>query len=227
MNANLSQGYISEDGKYYSPSSALVMNIPSPQPQKPTLLSHDSIRSLFHELGHAMHNLLSRTKFAFFHGTATARDFVEIPSIMLENWWWTPTVIKKLGCHYSYISDEMRCAWEKTGGKIEQRPGEKLEDNMIQNMINSRRTNEALATLKQCHLAMFDMTIHSPSSQEEAEATDLPQMWNQMMSEITMMSGLEVEDEGWRWGHGYSRFGLLVRGYDAGYYAYPLYVAFL
>ncbi|KUJ19679.1 zincin [Mollisia scopiformis] len=218
----LQPGYFSEDGEYHYPSSALVMNLPTPQPGKPTLLSHDSTRSLFHELGHAIHNLVSRTQFAIFHGTATTRDFVEIPSIMLENWWWTPSVIKELGCHYSYISEEMLKAWEDSEGRENERPAEKLDDQSIQNLVATRRSNEALATLKQCHFAIFDMAIHSPSSREEVEGMNLSQMWNQTMSDITLMSGLEVEGEGWEWGHGCARIGAYIRGYDAGYYAYPL-----
>ncbi|KAE8446964.1 hypothetical protein EG329_011446 [Mollisiaceae sp. DMI_Dod_QoI] len=218
----LQPGYISKDGKYHHPSSALVMNLPSPQPQKPTLLSHDCIRSLFHELGHAIHNLVPRTKFAIFHGTSTTRDFVEIPSIMLENWWWTPSVIKELGRHYSYESDEMLKAWEENEVNGEQRPDESLDDETIRNLVGSRRTNEALATLRQCHVAMFDMAIHSPSSREEAERMNISELWNKMMSEVALMNGLEVEGEGWEWGHGSSRLGAIIRGYDAGYYSYPL-----
>ncbi|CZR65451.1 related to metallopeptidase MepB [Phialocephala subalpina] len=199
------QGYTKEDGTYYHPSSALVMNLPSSTPHKPTLLSHDSIRSLFHELGHAIHNLGSRTTYATFHGTACARDFVEIPSIMLENWWWTPSIIKSLGRHYSYLSTEMFTAWQELAGNDgKERPAEILEDETINNLVKSRRTNEALATLRQIHIAMFDMAIHSPSSREEVEGMNLN------------------DEEGWEWGHGSSRLGAIVRGYDAGYYAYPL-----
>lgn len=109
------QGYVKPSGERHYASSAVVMNLPQPQVDKPTLLAHNDIRSLFHELGHAMHSLSSRTRYAIFHGTARpamARDFVEIPSIMLENWWWTPSVIKELGYHYSYLSDTFRQHWE-------------------------------------------------------------------------------------------------------------------
>lgn len=71
------------------------------------------------------------------------------------------------------------------------------------------------------HLTMFDMAVHSPSTRAEAEAMNLSAMWNRMLSEVTMLSGLEEED-GWEWGHGCTRFGFIVRGYEAGYYAYPL-----
>lgn len=141
---------------------------------------------------------------------------------MLENWWWTPSVIKELGRHYSYESDEMLKAWEENEVNGEQRPDESLDDETIRNLVGSRRTNEALATLRQCHVAMFDMAIHSPSSREEAERMNISELWNKMMSEVALMSGLEVEGEGWEWGHGSSRLGAIIRGYDAGYYSYPL-----
>ncbi|KAF8858575.1 thimet oligopeptidase [Acephala macrosclerotiorum] len=217
----LQPGYTKPDGTRHHPSSALVMNLPSPISRKPTLLSHDSIRSLFHEIGHAIHNLVSRTTFTYFHGTVCTRDFVEIPSIMLENWWWTPSIIKSLGRHYSYESPDMFASWQEASGEEgRERPAEKLDDE-IENLLRGRRTSEALATLRQVHIATFDMAIHSPASCSEAESLNLSKLWNRLMKEVALMDGLE-EEEGWEWGYGPSRLGAIVRGYDSGYYAYPL-----
>lgn len=198
------------------------MNLPKPLPNQPGLLKHNDARSLFHELGHAIHSQTTRARYAIFHGS-TARDFVEIPSIMLENWWWTPSVIKELGCHHSYLSDAYLQSWKEkqTDANVRQ-PPEQLDDEMIENLMKSKHTNKALATLKQCHIAMFDMMIHSPTTREEAENINPSELWNKLNSEVTMMEGMENSGGGWEWGHGSARFGALMRGYDAGYYAYPL-----
>lgn len=78
----------------------MVANLAKPTPSKPALMRHDDVTTFFHEMGHVFHGLLSRTKFARFHGTRVARDFVEAPSQMLENWCWEPKVLEKMSSHY-------------------------------------------------------------------------------------------------------------------------------
>lgn len=56
--------------------------------------------TFFHEMGHVFHGLLARTKYQMFHGTSVARDFVEAPSQMLENWCWEPKVLAMMSSHY-------------------------------------------------------------------------------------------------------------------------------
>ena len=202
------------------------MNLGKPLPDEPKLLTHGEVRSLFHELGHAIHNLVSRTRYAALHGTGTVRDFVEIPSVMLENWWWTPSVIKKLGYHYSYLSDDYLATWreeEKDDGLVQ--PPKILEDHVIAGLMQNEHLNEAVSVLNQCHLATFDMIVHSQPTHESVEALDISELWNRLKREITMLSG--PIGEGDSWAHGSSRFGAIVRNYDAGYYAYPLYVFIL
>jgi Zn-dependent oligopeptidase len=64
----------------------MVANLAKSTPDRPALMRHDDVTTFFHEMGHVFHGLLSRTRYARFHGTAVARDFVEAPSQMLENW---------------------------------------------------------------------------------------------------------------------------------------------
>ena len=80
-------GYDKEDGTRSYPLTAMVANLAKPTPQKPALMRHDDVVTFFHEMGHVFHGLLSKTKFARFHGTSVAGDFVEAPSQMLENWY--------------------------------------------------------------------------------------------------------------------------------------------
>jgi metallopeptidase MepB len=198
------------------------MNLPKPLHNQPGLLKHNDARSLFHELGHAIHSATTRARYACFHGI-TARDFGEIPSIMLENWWWTPSVIKEIGYHYSYLSDAYLENWkEKQKDSTAKQPAQQLDDETIENLMKSKHTNEALSTLKQCHIAMFDMTVHSPKTHKEVEKMNPSELWNKLSSEVTMMEGMENIGGEWEWGHGSARLGALMRSYDAGYYAYPL-----
>jgi metallopeptidase MepB len=68
---------------------------------------------LFHELGHGIHDLVSKTTYAYFHGTNVVQDFCEAPSQMLENWCWTPEPLKALSQHYSTISPEYLETWKE------------------------------------------------------------------------------------------------------------------
>lgn len=197
------------------------MNLPHPLPTKPSLLVPEEARSLFHELGHAIHSLCTKTKFAFFHSSILLKDFNEIPSILLENWIWTPSVLKKMGCHYSYLSAESLAAWmsENKGAK---RPERELADDSIEQLLGTKRINEASTVLKRCSIDYFDMKIHGPNSREELEKMDLSEEWNRLLVEVSTMHGAEAMGHGWKWGNGPSRLGMLIRGYDAGCYSYVL-----
>ncbi|MCR4296992.1 MAG: Zn-dependent oligopeptidase, partial [Elusimicrobia bacterium] len=76
------------DGRYQRPVSAMVANFDKPAKNRPSLLTHDEVETFFHEFGHIMHQTLTKARFGRFAGSATARDFVEAPSQMLENWVW-------------------------------------------------------------------------------------------------------------------------------------------
>ncbi|KAL1965906.1 hypothetical protein VTN77DRAFT_5039 [Rasamsonia byssochlamydoides] len=214
-------GYSMEDGNRNYPASAVVCNFTKPSSDRPSLLKHSEVRSFFHELGHAMHSLVSKTRFATFHGTNVSRDFVEIPSILLEEWCWLPGQLKALSCHYSYLSPEYRTAWQKsTVGEVDV-PRE-IPDSLLESIINSRDVNTATALLKQVHLSKFDMAIHSLSSQSSAEELNSTMLWNTIRQDVTKLQGSEIACETWT--PGQAIFGSVFRAYDAGYYAYPLYV---
>lgn len=100
-NFNLQPGFLYPNGTRRYPATALVCNFSKPTPKKPSLLKHDEVVTLFHELGHGIHDLVGRTTYSRFHGTSVVRDFVEAPSQMLENWCWTPSQLKSLSNHYS------------------------------------------------------------------------------------------------------------------------------
>ncbi|KAK4226697.1 Saccharolysin [Podospora fimiseda] len=199
-NFNLQPGFIQKNGTRRYPATALVCNFSKPTPTKPSLLKHDEVVTLFHELGHGIHDLAGRTQYARYHGTSTVRDFVEAPSQMLENWCWTPAQLKSLSSHY--------------------KSGDKIPDDLIEKLISTKHVNDALFNLRQLHFGLFDMTVHTPKSHEELEKLEVSKLYNELRAEISQIKGPEALGEPSTWGNGQATFGHLIGGYDAGYYGY-------
>ncbi|KAF7125365.1 hypothetical protein CNMCM5793_001543 [Aspergillus hiratsukae] len=218
-NFNLQPGFIDADGKRRYPATALVCNFTKPTAKKPSLLKHDEVVTLFHELGHGIHDLVSKTTYARFHGTSTVRDFVEAPSQMLENWCWTPSQLKSLSKHYSTLSPEYLAAWQEQA-KGKSQPPERIPDDVIDNLIRTKHVNDALFNLRQLHFGIFDMTVHEAESHEQIQKLPISATYNQLRKQIALQDGPEVLGMGDEWGHGEATFGHLIGGYDAGYYGY-------
>jgi metallopeptidase MepB len=175
-NFNLQPGFLQKDGKSRRyPATALVCNFSKPTPKKPSLLKHDEVVTLFHELGHGIHDLAGRCRYARFHGTSTVRDFVEAPSQMLENWCWTPKQLKSLSGHYE--------------------TGVKIPDDLIEKLVSTKHVNDALFNLRQLHFGLFDMAVHTPKSHEEIENMDISKLYNELRVEISGMKGPEALGE--------------------------------
>lgn len=204
-------GFTTEQNTRHFPSSSLVCSLIRVA-GKPTLLQHSELKTMFHELGHAIHKLVTRT--AYSHGCA--RDFVEIPSILLENWIWVPRVLRRLGRHYSYLGDEQRAFWLARNGSDEtaEMPSETLPEKLADDLARTKHVSGAHAMLHQVFLALFDLTIHSPASPEAAQAIDTTALWNKSKAEII---GLRTTN-----GIGQASFAHPFRAYDASYFTYAL-----
>lgn len=177
---------------------------------------------MLHELGHGIHDLVSKTQYSCFHGPeGVPVDFGEMPSQMLEYWCWIPSQVKSLSSHYSYISSEMLTVWERENeGK--RQPKLQMPDELLEALIKaSRFIFGPLFQLDQLHRAYFDMTIHQLQSDKEVESIDLTALWNKSRKEIGLIDGPEVFDGDYTQGHGYTTFPhLMNHDYVAGYYAY-------
>ena len=93
--------YVQQSGLFATkPVVANHLNIPKPPPGEPTLLTHDEVRTAFHEFGHALHGMFSNVKYPRFSGTSVPRDFVEYPSQVNEMWATWPEVLKNFAKHY-------------------------------------------------------------------------------------------------------------------------------
>ena len=183
-NFNLQSGFINRDGSRHYPATALVCNFSPPTKTKPSLLKHDEVTTLFHELGHGIHDLVGRTKYSRFHGTNVVRDFVEAPSQMLENWCWTPGQLKSLSNHYSYLSPEYEATWRENSPKDAQQPDKTLPDDLIDKLVKSKHVNDALFNLRQLHFGIFDMTIYQPENHEQATSWDFAELYNKLGYDI-------------------------------------------
>lgn len=190
----LRAGYEKKDGTRCPTYSALVCNFTKPSKSKPSLLKHSEVTTFFHELGHGVHSLLSKTKYSRFHGTSVPRDFVECPSQMLEFWTWTKNELKHLSSHYE--------------------SGEPIPDALLDQLIKSKHVNTGLFYLRQLHFALFDMTLHTIDSEKDIEALDLTKVWNELREKIALISNGGVLNTG------YGTFGHIAGGYESGYYGY-------
>ncbi|MCJ1439435.1 hypothetical protein MMC27_008829 [Xylographa pallens] len=218
-NFNLQPGFIREDGKRQYPATALVCNFTKPTSKKPSLLKHPEIVALFHELGHGIHDLVSRTIYSRFHGTETVIDFGEAPSQMLEHWCWTASSLKSLSRHYSALSPEYFKSWEEQA-KGKSPPPEKIPDEMIESLIRAKHVNGALFHLRMLHISIFDMMIHEPASHEQVESMDLSSEYNKLRKKLMKIDGPEALGQSDDWGHGQTGIRHLMSEYDAGLYGY-------
>ncbi|KAJ0270292.1 hypothetical protein CBS470a_013553 [Colletotrichum nupharicola] len=200
---------------------ALVCNFQHPSGSKPTLLRHPDVVVLFHELGHGIHDLVSRTKFARFHGPmGTVVDFGEAPSQVLENWCWTPEQIISLSHHYSYLSDDYLNTWKSKMGKNEDivQPSKALPRAMVESLLKAKHANKALDTLHQLFIGTFDMAVHQLNDRSEDQS--FTTLWNRLRREIVPTDDLSALGAGDEWGHGYTNIGHFMNEYDAGFYSY-------
>jgi Zn-dependent oligopeptidase len=127
------------DGTRRRPLTAIVANLPAPDPGAPALLRHEDVVMLFHEFGHVLHATLSRTRFVRFHGE-TEWDFIEAPSQVLEHWAWQPGVLGRFARHHA--------------------TGEPIPTALVERLVASRDLDVGLRTLRQCALGLLDLALH-------------------------------------------------------------------
>jgi thimet oligopeptidase len=129
------------DGSLQRPLAALVCNFTKPTADKPSLLSHLEVETFFHEFGHCLHTILTEADYGMFAGTSVARDFVEAPSQMFENWVWDARVLKSFARHY--------------------KTGEPFPDETLDGMIRARYLGSGLKAERQFYYGIVDLTYHS------------------------------------------------------------------
>jgi thimet oligopeptidase len=183
-------GKLLPDGKYQRPVCALICNFPAPTKDRPALMSHDDVETIFHEFGHAMHTILTRAKYVRFSGTSVPRDFVEAPSQMLENWIWDKKVLDTFAADY-------------------RDPSKKIPAEILAQLEAARLATEGTRYRRQLAFGLMDLTLHSQITATNADKT-LP-LSNETLSDVFLPM---VPDTAF-----IAYFGHII-GYSAGYYGY-------
>ena len=178
------------DGTYQRPVCSLVCNFPPPSSDKPSLLKHSDVETLFHEFGHAMHGVLTRAQFARFSGSSVPRDFVEAPSQMLENWVWDKKVLDSFAADYRDRS-------------------KKIPPEILGQLKAAKYAVYGCFYRRQLSFGLMDLNLHTQIT--EANVNDAIPLANKTLSEVF----LPVPENTALLAY----FGHLT-GYDAGYYGY-------
>ena len=179
------------DGKMITPVICNVGNFTMPTKDKPSLLSYEEVETLFHEFGHALHGLLSNCTYQRLSGTSVARDFVELPSQIMEHWASEPEVLKMYAKHFE--------------------TGEPIPDELIQKIENASKFNQGFITVEYLAAAFLDMDWHTMTAPKELDPITFE---NQSMKKIGLIPEIVV-----RYRSPYFRH-IFAGGYSAGYYSY-------
>jgi thimet oligopeptidase len=183
-------GKLLPDGKYQRPTVALLCNFSPPTKDKPSLMTHQEVETLFHEFGHALHTIVTRAKYGRFAGTHVPGDFVEAPSQMLQNWVWDKKVLDTFAADY-------------------RDPSKKIPAEIIKKMNDAKLANAGVFYRRQFAFASLDLALH------DQRAEDLPYDCVAISNPILEKVFLPIDPSTTF----VSYFGHL-NGYDAGYYGY-------
>jgi thimet oligopeptidase len=188
----LAQHKVWSNGDLTLPLAALVCNFPKATADRPSLLSHDDVETLFHEFGHCLHTILSESQYFRFGGTSVERDFVEAPSQMLENWVWDAAVLKTFARHYE--------------------TGEPFPDELLEGMLKARRLGSGMLAERQYFYGLYDLRCHIvPDGVVDTTQLGLD-LWDPDKDNVELYDPVPET-------YFQSAFGHLT-GYQAGYYGY-------
>jgi oligopeptidase A len=175
------------------PVAYLVCNFLPPGPERPALLTHDDVVTLFHEFGHGLHHLLTRVDYPSIAGiNGVAWDAVELPSQFLENYAWNPEVLQRISGHVA--------------------SGAPLPADQQRRLIATRSFHAGLSMMRQLEFALFDFRIHTEYSPERGGR--ILAILHEVREEVAVVPVPE-------WNRFPNSFGhIFAGGYAAGYYSY-------
>ncbi len=166
-------------------------NFSKPTGNKPALISTEEVLTLFHEFGHALHGLLSDCTYNRLSGTSVSRDFVELPSQIMENWAFEPEVLKMYAKHYE--TDKV------------------IPQELIDKLKKAKLFNQGFATVEYLAASFLDMDWHTLIQPEEM---DVDTFENESLNKIGLIPEIVTRYRSTYFRHIFSG------GYSSGYYSY-------
>ena len=173
-----------------APHRPIVVNVCNFAPGAPVLLSWDDARTLFHEFGHALHQMLSNVTYPSVSGTSVARDFVELPSQLYEHWLSVPEVLERHARHY--------------------RTGEPMPADLRERLLGAATYDQGFATVEYVASALVDLAFH-----EGAPPADPMARQAEVLEELGLPRAIPMRHAAPHFAHVFSG-----DGYSSGYYSY-------
>jgi len=175
--------------------AVVVANVTPPRkPGQPALLSHREVETLFHEFGHMMHHLLSEVPIRSMAGTRVVSDFVELPSMIMENWTWEREALDRFACHHE--------------------TGEPIPSDVKERMLRARTYRAANALMRQLGFSTVDLLLHT--EYDEAKHGDVMSFARDVFAKFSP-TPLPAE---YAMLASFSHLFGSAYGYAAGYYSY-------
>ena len=176
-----------------APVAYLTCNFSPPVGDRPALLTHEEVTTLFHEFGHGLHHMLTQVDYPSVSGiNGVAWDAVELPSQFMENWCWEREPINLISAHVD--------------------TGEPLPDELFERMRNARNFQSAMQMVRQLEFALFDMRIHL--EYQPGQDGHIDKILDQVREQVAVVPVPDFN----RFAHGFSH--IFGSGYAAGYYSY-------
>ncbi len=183
--------FVDEEGTDHRPHVSIVMNLTKPTEEKPSLLTLGEVETFLHEFGHALHSIFSKVHYKALSGTNVKRDFVELPSPLMENFAVEPEFLHTFAFHYE--------------------TGEPLPDELIKRIRDSRNFHCGYACIRQLSFCMLDMAYHTL---KEPLADDVMDFENKALSRTQLLPAVPETNMSVQFSH------IMSGGYAAGYYSY-------
>ncbi|MGE5314469.1 MAG: M3 family metallopeptidase [Acidobacteriota bacterium] len=180
-----------QDGKDVTPIIVNVCNFTKPTGDTPALLTFDEASTLFHEFGHALHGLLSNSTYPSLSGTAVPRDFVELPSQIMENWAADPEVLKLYAKHY--------------------KTGEPMPQSLIDKIKKAGTFNQGFMTVEYLAASVLDMDWHTLTSDKQVDPVKFEKA---SMKKLGLIPEIAPRYRTQYFNH------IFNNGYASGYYSY-------
>ncbi|MCK5781373.1 MAG: M3 family metallopeptidase [Flavobacteriales bacterium] len=171
-----------------------ICNFTPPSDDMPSLLTFREVETMFHEFGHGLHGMLADTKYAQLSGTSVYKDFVELPSQILENWVSEPEALKLFAKHY--------------------KTGEIIPTELVDKILASSSFNEGYGTIRQLSFGFLDMEWHSLDADGLANLLSVSDFERAAMGKTVIFPEVDNDIMSTQFGH------LFAGGYAAGYYSY-------